>query len=66
MKKDPNRYPKGWNLRKVREVIEYYDHQSDEEAIAEAEAAYRKRTSAWVQVPLRLLPQVRRILAKTA
>jgi hypothetical protein len=66
MKKDPNRYPKGWNRKKVREVISFYDRQSDDEAISEAEAAYRKRTTALIEVPLKLLPQVRRILARSA
>jgi hypothetical protein len=66
MKKDPNQYPKGWNRKRVREVIAYYDRQTDQEAIAEAEAAYRARKSAWVQVPLKLLPQVRRILRRSA
>jgi hypothetical protein len=66
MKKDPNQYPKGWNRKRVREVIAYYDRQSDEDAIAEAEAAYRARKSTWVEVPLKLLPQIRRILRRSA
>jgi len=65
-KKDPNRYPKGWNRKKVRELLDYYENQSDQDAIAEAEAAYRKRTTALIEVPVKLLPQVRRILAKSA
>lgn len=65
-KKDPNRYPKGWNRKKVRQVAAYYDHQSDEQAIAEAEAAYRKRKSALIEVPLKLLPRLRRMLARSA
>jgi hypothetical protein len=38
--KDPSPYPKGWNRQRVQKVIDYYDDQSDDEAIAEAEAAY--------------------------
>lgn len=64
--KDPNQYPKGWNRRKVEAVISYYENQSDEEAIAEAEAAYRKRSSTLVEIPVRLLPEVRRLLARRA
>jgi hypothetical protein len=66
MKKDPNKYPKGWNRKPVEEVIAHYDNQTDDEAIAEAEAAYRKRKSVLVEVPLKLLPQVRRVLARGA
>ncbi len=64
--KDPNRYPKGWNAKKVAEVIAHYERQSDDEAIAEVDAAYRKRKTALVEVPIKLLPRVRRILARSA
>ena len=65
-KKDPNRYPIGWNRKKVREVLDYYETQSEDEAIAEADAAYQRHTSTLVEVPIKLLPQVRRILARSA
>ena len=64
--KDPNRYPKGWNRRKVQALIDYYDNQSDAEAIAEAEAAYRKRSAAVIEVPIKLLPAVRKLIARRA
>jgi hypothetical protein len=64
--KDPNRYPKGLNRRKVQALIAYYDNQTDEEAVAEAEAAYRKRNSALVEVPIRLLPKIRQMIARSA
>ena len=28
---DPNRYPPGWNLKRVRRLIHHYESQSDEE-----------------------------------
>jgi hypothetical protein len=65
-KKDPNRYPRGWNRKRVQDVLAHYENQSDDEAIAEAEAAYRKRKSGLIEVPLKLLPQVRRVLARIA
>jgi hypothetical protein len=64
--KDPNRYPKGLDRRKVQALIEHYDHQSDADAIAEAEAAYRKRSAAVIEVPIRLLPAVRKLIARRA
>jgi hypothetical protein len=64
--KDRNRYPKGLSRKKVEALIAYYDNQSDEEAIAEAEAAYRKRSSALVEVPIRLLPKIRQMTARSA
>ena len=64
MKKDPNKYPKGWNRKKVLDVIAHYENQTEAQAIEEAEAAYRKRKSSLVEIPNKLLPQVRNLLAK--
>ena len=64
--KDPNRYPKGLTRRKVEALVGHYDHQTDAEAIAEAEAAYRKRTTALIEVPVKLLPAVRQLIARRA
>lgn len=62
--KDPNIYPKGLNARKARALIAFYENQSDEAAIAEAEAAYRRRKSSLVEIPVSLLPQIRRLLRR--
>jgi predicted GNAT family acetyltransferase len=63
-KQDPNRYPKGLNRKKVQEIIEYYENQTDDEAIAEAETAYKSPTSTMIQVPNELVPKVQRLIAK--
>jgi hypothetical protein len=62
--KDPNRYPKGWNRQKVQAVLEHYENQTDEEAIAEDEAAWRDGAYAMIQVPLALVPRVQKLLAR--
>jgi len=36
-------FPEGWDEERVRRVLEHYDKQSDEEAVAEDEAAYPRR-----------------------
>jgi hypothetical protein len=66
MTKDPNRYSNGLNREKVEAIIAFYDKHSDEDAIAEADAAYRKRKSTLIEVPVKLLPQVRRLLGALA
>jgi stress response protein YsnF len=43
MRKDPNLYPKGLNREKVKAIIDYYENQSDADAIAEGEAAFYRR-----------------------
>jgi hypothetical protein len=54
----------GWDEKRVRQTIEHYDRQSEDEAIAEDEAAFDNREQAFVQVPLELLPLVRELIAK--
>ena len=37
--KKKQKYPAGWDEARVRKLAEYYDNQTDEEAVAEIEAA---------------------------
>lgn len=65
-KSDPNRYPKGWDRKRVGDVIAHYESQSDEQAVAEDEAAYTATDFTMMQVPKRLVPAVEKLLAKRA
>lgn len=38
------KYPAGWDEKRVRRVLKHYEAQSDEEAVAEDEAAYEATT----------------------
>jgi hypothetical protein len=55
------KYPRGWNEARVRRALEYYESQSDEEAAAEIETAFESTT---MEVPVALVPEVRRLIAK--
>jgi response regulator of citrate/malate metabolism len=65
-RKDPNRYPKGLNRKKVEAIIEHYEKQTDEEAAAEDEAAYHSATSTMMEIPNKLVPVVQRLITKRA
>lgn len=65
----PQQFPKGWDERRVRQLIAELDARTDEEWIAADEAAAEDgEEQAVITVPSALLPQVRRLLAshKTA
>jgi hypothetical protein len=64
--KDPNRYPPGWDAGRVKRLIDYYDRQTEEEAIAEADAAYENRKNTVMLVPTELVWKVRQLIAKHA
>jgi hypothetical protein len=59
-----NQFPSGWDEQRVRQTIEHYDRQSEDEAAAEDEAAFDNQDQAFVQIPLELLPLVRDLIAK--
>jgi hypothetical protein len=58
------RYPAGWDEQRVRRVLEHYETQSDEEAVAEDEAAYGATTHTAMDVPVELVPAVRELIAE--
>lgn len=58
------KYPVGWDEERVRRVLEHYEAQSDEEAVAEDEAAYAATTHTAMGVPVELVPAVRELIAK--
>ena len=55
-------FPPGWNEKKVREVIAYYDAQTDEEGAAEIEAAEEVPSATWMSVPTDLVPAIARLI----
>jgi hypothetical protein len=59
-----NRFPQGWDEDRVRGVLDHYENQTDEEAIAEDEAAFESRTETVMTVPNDLVPAVRELIAK--
>ena len=58
------KFPAGWDQERVREIIEYYESQTDDETLAEHEHALEKQKETLVDVPVELLPFVRELIAK--
>ncbi len=59
-----DRFPPGWDEPRIRQVIAHYDSQSDDEAIAEDEAAFEDSTHTVMVVPSELVPAVRAMLSE--
>ena len=64
--KKQNEFPPGWNEERVQNVIAYYDQQTADEAVAEAEEALQNESSILIEVPIELVPAVRELIAKHA
>ncbi|MBK7977246.1 MAG: hypothetical protein IPK07_29625 [Deltaproteobacteria bacterium] len=56
--------PPGWDEDRVRRVLDHYDVQTDEEAVAEDEAAFEATTHTAMDIPIELVPAVRDLIAK--
>jgi hypothetical protein len=59
-----NKFPPGWDEARVRRVLEHYDSLTDEEALAEDEAAFDTASDTTMTVPADLVPAVRELISK--
>ena len=60
-----DRYPPGWNADRVGKVLAHYESQTNDEAVAEDEAAFFDHPETVVSVPVELMPAVRELIAKS-
>lgn len=59
-----NKFPAGWNEERVRRVLAHYEHQTEEEAVAEDEAAYEQKGQSMIEIPYELIPNVRNLIVQ--
>jgi len=59
-----SKFPEGWNENRVKRVLAHYESQSEEEAMAEDEAAWEDSSQTFMEIPNDLIPTVRELLAK--
>jgi len=61
-----SKYPPGWSENRVREVLAHYETQTDEEAVAEDEAAFENSEQTVMEIPKALVSKVRELIAKSS
>jgi aminoglycoside/choline kinase family phosphotransferase len=59
-----SRFPPGWDEERVRRLITHYEEQTEEEAIAEDEAAFEEQFHTVMEVPKELMPAIRELIAR--
>jgi len=57
-------FPPGWDEERVRQVLAHYEEQTEDEAVAEDEAAIEESTQTVMEVPHELVPAIRELIAK--
>jgi len=56
--------PKGWDEERVQRVLAHYENQTEDEAVAEDEAAYEAEGQTVMIVPTDLVPAIRQLIAR--
>ena len=65
VKMSKKHFPSGWDESRVQQVLDHYETQSDEEAVAEdVKLHLRAPPHTAVEVPVDLVPEVRELIAK--
>ena len=59
-----SKFPPGWSKDRVRRVLEHYEQQTEEEAVAEDEAAFEDPSQTVMEVPCELVLAIRELIAK--
>ena len=59
-----SKFPPGWDEQKVRRVLKHYEQQTEEEAVAEDEAAFEAMGQTVMEVPTELVPTIRELIAR--
>jgi hypothetical protein len=57
-------FPPGWDEARVRRVLAHYEQQTEEEAVAEDEAALEDQRQTVMEVPTELVPLIRELIAR--
>jgi hypothetical protein len=58
------KFPPGWDESRVRRVLEHYESQGDDEAVAEDEATLDTPGQTLIEVPSKIVPRVRQLIAE--
>ena len=64
-KKPPKEwFPKGWDQKRVQAVLDHYENQTEDEELAEYEAAMALEDQTMILVPKKLVPEIRKLIAR--
>ena len=59
-----SKFPPGWDEKRVKEILAHYESQTEEEAVAEDEAAFETAGQTVMEIPTELVPEVCKLIAK--
>ena len=63
-KMNKQKFPPGWNEKRVQELIAHYENQTEDEEFADIEAARQAEDITMMAIPTDLVPKIRALLAR--
>jgi hypothetical protein len=63
-KRKKQAYPAGWDEKRIGKVAEHYSHQTEDEQVAEHEAAFQAEGQIVMVVPTEWVPEIVKLLGK--
>jgi hypothetical protein len=63
-KKKQQVYPAGWDEARTRRLADHYDGQTEDEQVAESEAAFQAAGQTVMVVPTELVPAILKLIGK--
>ena len=58
------RLPKGWTEEQIRKLAEYHDNMTEDQQVAEIEAALNDENQTMMMVPTELVPEIVKLINK--
>jgi hypothetical protein len=58
------RFPPGWDSERIRKTLAHYESQTEDEAVAEDEAAPEISGQTIMEIPTESVPAIREMIAK--
>ena len=59
-----SRFPTGWDEERVSKLVAHYETQTEDEIVAEDEATLLDPEQTVMEVPAKLVPTIRELIAK--
>ncbi len=59
-----NRFPEGWEEKRIKTVLSHYEKQTEDEAVEEDELAFKNRNLTVMEIPVQLVSKVRELIVK--
>ncbi len=59
-------FPDGWDEKRVRRLLDHYESQTEDEAVAEDDGVLEDKTQTLMAIPNALVPAVKALLSRHA